>query len=317
MEHQINTLNICLDSESISSVSQSSKEIVDRILLYHKSKNTYYNFFRSAYPSSELLSTVPKAQYTTASEDQQLAYTISKNALKRSRISDGEKSFLLFICNYSGLSKTHKVTNTGHNIKDKVFVTENEDFLAKRFSFDRSVSLESFFPGIIIVNLKDCINIMDLFAKARDLYFRSHNTNANMTKGYWYWIFFRYKIPHYNVAPPTSSSLTTQNDILHAFAKRFCYLLIAVDELGKLHYFKNEDEIMMLYHFNYIISLITGIFDNLAIHTYQKYNIRFPSDNIPSHTSINSKVGRDFWMKLKRSILSCEIISEVIIILLT
>jgi hypothetical protein len=302
LSHQIKALDICLDSESINSVPPSSKEIVDRLLLYHNSKNIYYNFLRSVHnSSSNLVSTVSETQYPATDDDQQLVYTIARNALKKPKLSDGEKSFLLFICNHSGLSQSHKVINTGHDIKDKVFVTENEDFLGRRFSFDRSLSLESFFPGIRLVNLKDCLDIMDLFAKTHDLYFRSPNTNATMTKGYWYWIYFRYKIPHYNVTPPVSPSLTTQNDILHAFAKRFCYLLIAIDELGKLHYFKSEDEVMMLYHFNYIISLITGIFDNLAIHTYQKYKIRFPSDNIPSRISLNYKVGKEFLDEVQKA----------------
>jgi hypothetical protein len=135
---------------------------------------------------------------------------------------------------------------------------------------------------------------MDLFAKNHDLFLRSPNTNANMEKGYWYWIYFRWKIPHYNVTLPTASSLTTQNDILHAFGKRICYLLIAVDELGKLHYFKSEDEIMMLYHFNYLLSLITGIFDSLAIHTIEKYGISFPSANIPSRISLKNNGGKEF-----------------------
>jgi len=41
---------------------------------------------------------------------------------------------------------------------------------------------------------------------------------------------------------------------LDAFAKRFLYLLISVDELGKLHYFKKGDDIMILFH-PYFISL--------------------------------------------------------------
>jgi hypothetical protein len=135
---------------------------------------------------------------------------------------------------------------------------------------------------------------MDLFAKTQDLFLRLPTTNANMDKGYWYWIYFRCKIPHYNVPLPTSSSLSTQNDILHAFGKRICYLLIAVDELGKLHYLKSEDEIMMLYHFNYLLSLITGIFDSLAIHTIEKYGIRFPSDNIPSRVTLKNNGGKEF-----------------------
>ena len=287
-----NTLKIGIDTESINSVSQSRKEIIDRLLLYHN--NTYYDFVRSAYDSSpNVVSNIPKIQHPAVQKDQQLIEMIAKQALGKSRLSDGEKGFLLLICKYSGLCDTLGVMDTGQNIEDKLFITENEDLLSRRYSFDRKVSLESFFPGIRLVNLWEGLEIMDIFTKAHDLFCSSPNTNARMEKGYWYWIYFRWRVPHYNVPLPKSSTLTAPNDILHALGKRACYLLIAVDELGKLHYFGSE-EIMILYHFNYIISLITGIFDNLAIHTYERYGIRFPSDNIPSRISLYNKVGGEF-----------------------
>jgi hypothetical protein len=267
------TLDICIDSESINSISQSSKDIVDRLLLYHKNGCSCYNFVRSAYDSSpNIVSEIPEIQYSKLQEGEQKVKTIAKYALKNSRLSEGEKSFLLSIYNYSGLSKTGSIMETGHNIKDKVYVTENENFLSRRYS------LESFFPGIRLVYLQDCLDIMDLFAKTQNLFLRSPNANANMNKGYWYWIYFRWKVPHYNVLKP--SSLIGRNDILHALGKRICYLLIAVDELGKLHHFNSDDEIMILYHFNYILSLITGVFDNLAIYTQEKYGIRLPPTRI-------------------------------------
>lgn len=280
-----NTLNIGIDTESINSVSNSRKEIIER-LLYHDNNNTYYNFVRSAYDSSpNVVSNVPKIQHPAVQSDQQLIEMIAKKSLGRSRLSDGEKSFLLLIYKYSGLCEARRVMDTGRNIKDKLFITENGDLLSRRYSFDRNVSIESFFPGIRLVDLREGLEIMDIFTKAHDLYCNSPNTNARMEKGYWYWIYFRWKVPHYNVPHPKSSSLTAPNDILHALGKRACYLLIAVDELGKLHHFGSE-EIMILYHFNYLISLMTGIFDNLAIHTYEKYGIRFSSDNIPSRISL-------------------------------
>jgi hypothetical protein len=62
---------------------------------------------------------------------------------------------------------------------------------------------------------------------------------------------------------------------LDAFAKRFLYLLISVDELGKLHYFKKGNDKMILFH-PYFISLVTGIFDNLAIYTYDNHTYKIP-----------------------------------------
>jgi hypothetical protein len=294
------TLDVCIDSESINSISQSSKVIVHRLLLYHNKRCSCYNFVRSAYDSSpNIVSEIPEIQYSKSQEDGQKVEMIAKNALKKSRLSEGEKSFLLFIYNYSGLSQTGRIMDTDHNTKDKLFVTENEDILSRCYSLDRKVSLESFFPGIRLVNLHECLEIMDLFAKTQNLFLRSPNTNTNMDKGYWYWIYFRWNITHYNVTMPKLNSLEAQNDILNALGKRICHLLIAVDELGKLHYLK-EDEIMMLYHFNYLVSLISGIFDNLAIHI-RKIQHNASPEKIPIGISLKNNGGKIFLDEVQKN----------------
>lgn len=269
--------------------------------MYYNNRCSCYNFVRSAYDSSpNIVSEIPEIQYSKSQEDEQKVEMIAKYALKKSRPSEGEKSFLQFISNYSGLSQTGRIMDTDHNTKDKLFVTENEDILSRCYSLDRKVSLESFFPGIRLVNLHECLEIMDLFTKTKNLFLRSPNTNANMDKGYWYWIYFRWKIPHYNVAIPKSNSPEAENDILNALGKRICHLLIAVDELGKLHYFE-DDEIMMLYHFNYLVSLISGIFDNLAIHTYEKYSITLPAEKIPIGISLKNNGGKKFLDEVQKN----------------
>jgi len=296
-----NTLGLCIDSDSINSVYHSRKETVDRLLLYHIDDNeiSYYNFVRSPYdPSPNVVSKIPVVQYAKSEEDEQKVERIGINALKKPRLSDGEKNFLLSISNYSGLFQTLDVIETGHNIEDKLFVTENEDFLSKRYSLNRKVSLESFFPGIRLVNLLDCLEIMDLFAKTHGLYIRS--PNARMDKWYWYWIYFRWKVPHYDVHLPKPSSFTTQDSIVQTLGKRICYLLIAVDELGKIRYLRSEDESMVSYHFNYLLSLISSVFDSLAIHTYEKYSISFPSDNVPSRISLKNNGGKKFLREVEK-----------------
>jgi hypothetical protein len=46
-----------------------------------------------------------------------------------------------------------------------------------------------------------------------------------------------------------------------------------------------------MYHFNYFISLITGIFDALALITKDQYNLNFRGDNYPQRTSLNPLAG--------------------------
>ena len=71
-----NTLKIGVDTESINYVSQSRKEIIERLLLlYHNNNNTYYNFVHSAYDSSpNVVSNIPKFSI--------LRYKMTNNLLK-------------------------------------------------------------------------------------------------------------------------------------------------------------------------------------------------------------------------------------------
>jgi hypothetical protein len=71
---------------------------------------------------------------------------------------------------------------------------------------------------------------------------------------------------------------------------------MCIDELGFQYYsgVNNDTMASMLYHFNYFISLVTGIFDALAIKTQKQLEIQFKGDNIPSRISLNPTAGRDF-----------------------
>ncbi len=75
---------------------------------------------------------------------------------------------------------------------------------------------------------------------------------------------------------------------------RFTYILMSIDEIGFQYYLGKNNDTMdnSLYHFNYFISLVTGVFDNLAIETNTKYNLGF--ENNLSRVSLNPRSGRDF-----------------------
>ena len=63
---------------------------------------------------------------------------------------------------------------------------------------------------------------------------------------------------------------------MDALANRFEFLLRSVDEIGFLYYMKvnNDIKVDMMYHFNYAITLITGIFDSLALITKNTYELK-------------------------------------------
>jgi len=114
------TLGICIDSDSINTVSRSKKESIDRLLLYHNRNTGYYDFVRSPYDSSpNIVSAIPEIEYSSSEEDRRRVGVIGKSALRRSNISDGERNFLFSMYKYSGLSRTLDIMATHPGIKDK------------------------------------------------------------------------------------------------------------------------------------------------------------------------------------------------------
>jgi hypothetical protein len=166
-----------------------------------------------------------------------------------------------------------------------IMVTDNEVLLRNRLWF------ESHFPGCVlnIAMVEEAKEIMDLFSKYRSKYYISNNYLCN--KGAWYSLSFRAKIPNYHVG----------DNILDALASRFVYLLMSIDEMGFQYYSGVNNDTMesMIYHFNYFISLASGIFDNLAIRAKNQFNLKFRGDNFPPRTSLNPSAGKEFLKALR------------------
>jgi len=55
----------------------------------------------------------------------------------------------------------------------------------------------------------------------------------------------------------------------------------------------------VVYHFNYFVLLITGIYDSLALQTKDKYKLTFKDSHMPSRISLNSNNGKEFLKALK------------------
>jgi hypothetical protein len=143
-----------------------------------------------------------------------------------------------------------------------------------------------------IVTVEEALEIVDIFAKRKGAYFLSSQKDVG-SSWYWYWCSFRSKIPYYNV--------TLGN--LDALASRFTRVLMALDEMT-VHYYSGANNDTMeytMYHFVYLLALICGIFDTLAIETRGRLSISFSGDNIPSRTSLNKKAGDKFLKALKEA----------------
>jgi len=143
-----------------------------------------------------------------------------------------------------------------------IFITGNDVLLKNRLWFENHVP-----NGLLnIMTIKEASEYLDLMYKYNEKYFVTDH--YRLDKGLWYWHSMRLKIPHFNVGDPYISALAT----------RATYVGMALDEIG-MQFYKgvNNNNTMdnMLYHFNYIISLFTGIFDNLALKTNNQLGINF------------------------------------------
>lgn len=143
-----------------------------------------------------------------------------------------------------------------------------------------------------IVTVDEAMEILDFFAKRHSKYYIATGVTTN--KGLWYWISLRAKLPHFNVSLNDSS-------MVNALPTRFRYLLMSIDEIGMQYYSGTDNDTLenTMYHFNYFITLVTGIFDSLALETRDRYQITFKGDNNPSRISLSNKAGTDFLKEVK------------------
>ena len=168
-----------------------------------------------------------------------------------------------------------------------ILVTENDALLKNRSRFK-----SHFTSGLLsIMTLEEAVEGVDLFMKQKGEYPISHHYNAN--KGYWYWLSFRTKVPFYHV---TKRASPFEKSILDSFAQRFVFLLMSVDEIGFDFYKPVNNDTMdnTIYHFNYFVSLMSGILDSLALQTFNQYKLVFEGSQHRSRISLYKKSGKEF-----------------------
>lgn len=182
---------------------------------------------------------------------------------------------------------------------DNFLVTENRILLCYRVNFQKSFST----TPLNIVSLEEIAEFIDLSFKHNSQFVIS--THTTTSKNSWYWFSFRLKVPHYNVdvskVKNTNLIELMNNSLLDGFSQRVCFLLMCIDEMGIQQYsgVNNETKDDMLYHFNYFILLMTGIFDSLALQSMDKYSLTFEDSNIPNRISLDCKNGKKFLRALK------------------
>ncbi len=308
--HQISDkkqkLWIFLEAESLAKFALSNDIELGRILGYKNSE--LFNFIRSpASTRSEQLEGINQSITLSQNDASQFIEIGDKNKpvdeyqkisfkvpselidyyadkiIDKDRINPDELNLVLMIFVH--------LTFIKYGIYSKnvfVFVTEDKKLL------DNREWLEKKLGKLNIMSVQETVRYMDLYTKHESKCYAG--PNHTLDKDYWYWNSFRIKIPHYNV--PTRENDGTLH-ILEGFATRFRFLLLAIDEIGMQLYFPKDRDIMTPYHFNYFLSLVTGIFDNLAIETKSKYDISFDHDYFASRISLSLKSGKDFLKEVK------------------
>jgi len=169
-----------------------------------------------------------------------------------------------------------------HQENCKIFITHNSKLLRKRNWLESRISVSA----LGIVTIDEAIEIMGLFLRRHGKYHIHSNYHVN--NGLWYWLSFRSKIKHFIVG----------EKYLDSFSRRFVFLLTCLDEIGYQYYsnVNNDTAENTLYHFNYLITLITGIFDSLALQTNTHYEMGFS----PQMISLSSKAAQDFLRAIER-----------------
>jgi len=167
----------------------------------------------------------------------------------------------------------------------KIYITQNSKLLRKRNWLESRISASA----LGIVTLDEAIEVVGLFLRRHGKY-HIHPRCHLINKVEWYQLSFQSKVKYFNVG----------EKYLDSFSRRFESLLTCLDEIGYQYYsaVSSDTAENTLYHFNTFITLITGIFDNLAQQTNMQYGMGYENDF--QRISLNPGVGKGFLGAIKR-----------------
>ncbi len=288
-------VEVLLDTATFNSLITQGDRVALAILAYNGSEKI--EFLRTpSTTSSQILQRIPEFGYeltddgwinglsvqrTDTTSTFYFGYrmedilTIAERIFERAEVTEQQFERVLLVFIQATLSRDNaQIAN--------IFITSDNVLLKKRLWF------EAHFPGGIlnIMSVEEASCFLDIFLKENRRYLVSAHSVLN--KGHWYLLSMRLKLPHYNVGDP----------IIGALSQRFTFILMALDEMGIQFYRGTNNDTMdnTLYHFNYLISLTTGIFDNLALKTNTQLGINHRD---PRQVCINNNSGREFLREVR------------------
>lgn len=140
-------------------------------------------------------------------------------------------------------------------------------------------------PEFTIFDPEEASLFIDLFCKRHGKYFVQPNFSVN--RGLWYFYSMRSKLKQFQLAwsvnaySKNSSDYGADMQMMGSISNRMKDMLKAIDEIGINYYKGSNNDTMddMLYHFNYWITLYSGILDALAWVSLYRYGITIENKN--------------------------------------
>jgi len=285
-------LRILIDSESLDEFLSAESESAKKLLKYSKYAGApLFDFIRSPFDTKhpelqkvvefrkrydenndltdiEIVKDDSRSRIVVRDKMDDIKITANKVYAKGSLTKSEKESVLLVFIQ----EILYRLTTTD------LLITNNEIIVKNRLWF------ESHFPGspVNIMTPDEALQFLDLFAKYKETYYISSNFTCN--RGLWYLYSFKTKVSNFQL--PWSSvvygtPIMNGLDILQAFSNRFIDLLRAIDEIGFEYYKGVNNDTMdgMVYHLSYFITLVTGLFDNLALLSLSYYPLQVKGVN--------------------------------------
>ncbi|BDZ71998.1 hypothetical protein [Methanobacterium petrolearium] len=154
-----------------------------------------------------------------------------------------------------------------------VFVTTNKFLLKNRFLLD------IIHEPVTIVDPEETIRIIDLFFQYMGKYIVK---GIEWDKLSYYRNRFISKFSYFPL---------NNQELFIAFFDRFLFVMMSLDEISIQKYLELDNISLynIYYHFNYFISLVNGLFDNLALIIQEKYNLTFQGMEHPNSVNLKPK----------------------------
>jgi len=226
---------------------------------------------------------------------------------------------------FFSLLKYAKHKDNPDYIHESVFVSENPIFFEKYLRGSPKVSLKHLFPNLTLLNLDRLKEVLDFYEMRSGNYYFNH-VKLDL-KEEWY---FRILFSDLPALANALNKYSTDEDViklLKALAFRFRKLFYCINTIGIEHYFGNlkrdpldpdaassalnslgtaniidlrgfidpDNLFILFYHAEYFIALVTGVFDNLALLTIDKFQIKLDKIRV----SLSNDSGQEFIERLK------------------